>query len=205
MFQSCELGVQIYLADPVLMILGTREQRAFLLAMLWWTTGAPGAQVAWAKGSHGLSAVWIGGEFTLDFGRRAVVGAIPAKMASAIREDAQEFMERTVVPYRRLRSFAGRLSWAATIVPRTRWAVTVLYNVVADEGGRRQNAARRGKQKGEKKRGRAATAGLVHTSRMALALLYIAAFWARAGPTVAMVFYPDELPAELIIIVDFSP
>ena len=40
---------------------------------------------------------------------------------------------------------------------------------------------------------------------MALALAWVCVFWKHAGTTVSRSFYLDELPADLVIIVDASP
>ena len=91
-----------------------------------------GIKLAWNKGTRGDEITWIGVHFRLDWEKRAVVCSIPELMVSMIMEDVDFCLEWAVVPAKRLRTFAGRLSWVATVVPRTRWAVSVLFAVLAD-------------------------------------------------------------------------
>lgn len=56
-----------------------------------------------------------------------------------------------MIGLRELRSTTGRLSWMAGILPRTRWAVTIMYAVVAaaekdaQSGAEAERAAKRAK------------------------------------------------------------
>lgn len=45
----------------------------------------------------------------------------------------KDWASRGYVPVRELRSMAGRMSWVAGVLPRTRWTVAVLYAVLKDE------------------------------------------------------------------------
>ena len=87
------------------------------------------------------------------------------------------------------------MSWVATVIPRIRWTVTVLFGVVAD--------ADREALKPKKKRGRANRAGLIHVKRMMLALLFTRAFWTEQKQ-VSRSFELTEPPLDLTLVVDAS-
>ena len=82
------------------------------------------------------------------------------------------------------------------MVPRTRWAVTIIFGVIADSN--------REATKPKKKRTRTNLSGLVHVKRMTLALLFVQAFWS-GQVTVERAFFLDPLPRDLALIVDASP
>ena len=150
------------------MLVGDEETRLKLLACFLMTLCALGVQISWKTGQRAMQLAWIGVLFTLDVGRGRLVVEIPEKVTSEILAQAKEIQGLTVVKYDTLRSFAGRLSWVARVLPRTRWAVSVLFGVVADTD--------RESMKPKKQRSRSNRAGLVHTKRMALAILFIVSF-----------------------------
>ena len=49
-----------------------------------------------------------------------------------ISTEGQGIMKLRVVGVRRLHRFTGKASWAAGVVPRTRWSVDILYAVTTD-------------------------------------------------------------------------
>ena len=63
---------------------------------------------------------------------KRVVCSFPERMVDLIQSEVAAMLTKSVAKYDDLRAFAGRLSWVATTVPRTRWTVTILFAVVAD-------------------------------------------------------------------------
>jgi len=211
LYSDLEMGLQLYLDDPLLLLIGAAEQRLELLALFLWVLVALGVKVAWHKstrsGEDEGSVTWIGVTFTLMRARRAVSAQINQKMVGELTRESSRMRDAQVVTLRSLRTFAGRLSWAATILPRIRWVVNILFAVLASaekEARAAKGAAKGGGSKGS----RAARRGLVHTSRMRLALFWISAFWASSSPQSAPVtrmFYLDPRPEDLTVVTDASP
>ncbi len=76
-----------------------------------------------------------------------------------------------------LREITGRLSWAAGIVPRSRWAVSIFYGVVTDALRAQQSGVEMARQQARKYR--RDKSHLVAVSRLGLALHWAAKFWAH--------------------------
>ena len=60
-------------------------------------------------------------------------------MAEDLAKTAARMRDSQVVGLKNLRTFTGRLSWAATALPRLRWVVNILYAVLA--AGEREAAS----------------------------------------------------------------
>ena len=53
-------------------------------------------------------AKWIGLEFAPDFPSHTVTVQIPAKTADAFKQDAQELLDASMLPLKKLRRLAGK-------------------------------------------------------------------------------------------------
>ena len=91
-----------------------------------------GIQVAWHKSNRGHELIWIGTKFLVAYSMLKLHLMLPEKKALEISDECSAVVAVAMVGLRRLRSLAGVLSWAAGVLPRIRWAVTVLYAVVCD-------------------------------------------------------------------------
>ena len=53
-------GLQTYMDDPLLVLMGSREERRSHFAMLLYTAKAFGINLAFHKGERGLQLTWVG-------------------------------------------------------------------------------------------------------------------------------------------------
>lgn len=76
---------------------------------------------------------------------------VPKKMMTEIRSALEAWENKGTVSLKEVQQVTGRLSWAAGILPRTRWAVSIMYAVIADtkrdEDEERRRASRRKDQR----------------------------------------------------------
>ena len=89
-----------------------------------------GVNVACGKGERGLRVTWIGVVFELDLAREVMQLTISRKMANKLQAKLKDWAGVGMIGLRELRAITGRL-WMAGILPRARWAVSMLYAVVA--------------------------------------------------------------------------
>eukprot|EP00971_Amphidinium_carterae_P206362 4095070-Amphidinium_carterae.1 len=86
--------------------------------------------LSWRKGARGQKIVWIGVSLQPICSDRKLLIALPPKFRDEVTTEISSILATTMVGLRRLRSLTGRLSWAAGVLPRARWAVNILYAVV---------------------------------------------------------------------------
>ena len=122
--------LQIYMDDPLFVLVGPKTRRRALIAVILYTASAMGINVAYHKGNRGLRLTWIGIQMEVNVTMEIFTLSIPEKMAAELGEKIRAWKNKGMVGFRELRATTGRLSWIAGIVPRVRWAVTVLYAVV---------------------------------------------------------------------------
>ena len=78
-------GLQTYMDDPVIVLMGAREERRSLLAMLLYTAKAFGINLAFHKGERGLQLTWVGVKIEVRPEEETVVLTIPEKMIKDLR------------------------------------------------------------------------------------------------------------------------
>ena len=127
---------QVYVDDLLLLARGTQEERWSMVSLLLYTLRALGVQVSLRKGERGEQIKWIGVVINLDWentpkGEKKLVYAIPKNMICEIKETLESWEGKGMIGLRELRTLTGKLSWVAGIVTRMRWAVSVLYSVIA--------------------------------------------------------------------------
>ena len=75
----------------------------------------------------------------------AIKLTVPKKMMA--EADLEAWESRGTVSFKEVQQLTGRLSWIAGILPRTRWAVSIMYAVLGDakrsENEERQRASKR--------------------------------------------------------------
>ena len=164
---------QVYLDDPLWLLVGTRRQRRKSLALLLPTACAIGLRVAWHKGERGHEITWIGVTIKIRWEDKLVFLEVPAKMIQEILSELKNILEASMVGVRRMLTIAGRLSWISGVVPRFRWAVCTVYAVVAavdkDVAEGIEEQRRRCRLDSRDK------AALVATNRCAVALRWVSA------------------------------
>ncbi|CAK0898756.1 unnamed protein product [Prorocentrum cordatum] len=103
---------------------------------------------------------------------------------------------------KRLRRLTGKLSWAAGVLPRTRWAVNILWAIVASAI---RDTAKAAQGQGHRRAGHRKEF-LVATSRCRLALTWLLAVWrgVQSGPKVREVSLWPGAP-RFVVVTDASP
>ena len=131
----CHFGSSILLFQAtgrLFTLVGTAEHRRFLIGLLFSCMLALGLRVSWRKCARGRSLEWIGASLTLlrEGLSVEVVVKLQDKLVQELQVAADGFLCEHVISLKRLRSFCGKSSWAATTLPRIRWAVSLLFAVV---------------------------------------------------------------------------
>ena len=91
-----------------------------------------GFPFAWKKSDGGQAVDWIGA--SLRAAGDEIVASAPARKAVELLEETRELVCLSVVPVRRLRSYAGRLSFIAGLVPTLRPFLGTIWAAIADLG-----------------------------------------------------------------------
>ena len=153
LFIKGEGCLQTYMDDPWFLLAGPLPRRNRTLALVLYTLYAFGVNVAYGKGERGLRVTWIGVVFELDLAREVMRLTISKKMANELHRKLKDWVGVGMIGLKELRATTGRLSWMAGILPRTRWAVSMLYAVVASaekdaaSGAEESRAAKRKDQR----------------------------------------------------------
>ena len=156
--------------DPICVVpsaKGFDKVECLTRAFLW--TEVLGYPLKLSKAHAGDSIDWIGARINLDNVNHEVTVTIPSEKISSLVESVEEFLGSPVIGTRKLRSFAGSLSFVAGLVPMLRpflaplWAV--LSSETTDDGSSELLPRKRGRTTGK----------LVHTKRIDSSLRWIMA------------------------------
>ena len=120
---------QCYMNGPYFLLRGTKTARDKILSPLCLHI-ANVTTMAGHKPRRGPDLGWIRAPLQLRVAVGAILTTINEKIAKEISAESQELPKRSMAPSMRLRSFTGRWSWAARVVPCTRWTVDTLYAVL---------------------------------------------------------------------------
>ena len=146
-----EMQSQLYMDDPMWILRGPSSRRNRNLALLLYTARALGINLAWHKGARGSQLTWIGVMFEVIQAEAMIKLTVPRKMMMEIRTTLESWEQKGMVSLREVQQVTGRLSWVAGILPRARWAVSIMYAVVADtkraEEEEKKRATRRADQR----------------------------------------------------------
>ena len=196
--------LQLYLDDPIIALSGPSELRSRNAALILWCWLALGLRVAWGKTKRGLGVTWIGVHISLSPAEKATTLALPETTREDLLALLRGFGARGMLSLQALRAVTGKLAWVMGILVRIRWAVAILYAVVADvtrDGASGREASRAARRAGDRRVKR----GLVHYSRVRLPLQWlIELFTSMQGPVVRVIDWKPARP-QLCIIVDASP
>ena len=134
---------QIYVDDPAFAIRSTPRDLATALA--WYS--AEGYPLAWHKSSGGDSLEWIGAQ--LQINSEALSVSIPEKKCADLLNLSQSFLNGSPVTSRKdLRSYAGKVSFVAGLIPTVKpflsslWATVTSPNTSAGPSRRLRRVAR---------------------------------------------------------------
>ncbi len=91
-----------------------------------------GIKLSWRKAVRGSALVWIGISFCLDLAEGFFRLTITTKYAAELSSEFQEVKTLSMLGLKHLRRLTGKMSWAAGVVPRSRWTVSIFYAVLTD-------------------------------------------------------------------------
>ena len=203
LMNRAEGTLQCYMDDPLFTLAGPRARRERTLALILYSLYVMGVNVAYSKGERGLRVVWIGVVFEICMAERILKLTISKKMLSEIEKVFQSMNHKSMVGLRELRSLTGRLSWVAGILPRCRWAVSIMYATVAavERDGLSGAEAARATQRVDKRD----KSHLVAVSRFQLARVWFMHLLAKADDLLLRIEPLVDTPPELCIVTDASP
>ena len=129
------LRMLMFVDDPVYAAVDQLEDVvfAFALALLW--AAAAGFPLAWHKADGGDAVTWIGATFTITPKGTSV--SIPAQKVATILETLGRVLTRKLLPRREVRSLAGVLAWAATIIPHLKPFLAGFWRALTPDRGAR--------------------------------------------------------------------
>ena len=168
-----------------------------MLLLIW---RACGLRIAWHKGMRGSSVDWIGLWFSVQSENRTMSVRIPDAMVTDVREESIALVKMVMIPTKRLKKFAGKLSWTANLLTRTRWVVSRIWAAVKDSE-RVAVSVRRGDRAHPQARNGGSKLHLVSNKRVAAPLRWLAHFWGNVGPSLERQFgMTRPLPKEDVIV-----
>ena len=132
MVAPASVRLQVYVDDPLYSVRGTgaTAARDLSLALLW--ALAAGFPLSWGKTTGGSTTEWIGARI-VSGDQCATVEVAPKKCEELYQEACSLLADDApVVARRRLRSFAGKASFVAGLVPGMRPFLGGLWAVTAD-------------------------------------------------------------------------
>ena len=196
-----EMQSQLYMDDPIWIMRGPSSRRNRNLALLLYTARALGINLAWHKGSRGSQLSWIGVMFEVNMAEAQIKLTVPKKMMTEIRSALEAWENKGMVSLKEVQQVTGRLSWVAGILPRSRWAVSIMYAVIADtkrdEDEERRRASKRSDQRPK--------FGLVSVKRLELPRRWFVTLF-KDPDELALRAEPMEEPLpDYAIVTDASP
>ena len=196
-------GLQTYMDDPVVVLMGTREERRSHLAMLLYTAKAFGINMAFHKGERGLRLTWVGVRIEVRPEEEVVVLSIPAKMIKDLQAKLKEWHGKGMVSLREVRQVTGKLSWLAGVLPRCRWCVTIMYAVMAsvEHDQRSGEEARRAEKRADTR----TKEGLVACKRLALPQMWFLRLLAEPDKLMTRSISLTPRQPHYVITTDASP
>ena len=197
-----EAQLQLYIDDVLMMARGTEAEINSLVAMGLYTLKAFGVNFSLGKGERGTALKWIGVQILLNWGPGRTPGelvySIPKHAMEEIKTALESWENRGLIPLRDLRKTTGKLSWMAGVIPRIRWAVSVLYAVLAD--AEREEKWGKEEERAERRDDKRVKKGLVAVKRMGVArewLIKILSY--RDAFTLRTVKLKEESPTWAVI------
>ena len=129
LFNEAIFRCEIYVDDPLMAARGNEKQRDKLFTVAMLVLQLTGFPLAWEKGKVGSNVVWIGAH--LSSLHDGVQVSIPEDMLDALLEQTMEFSSAVVVPRKSVKSYCGKLSFVAGMVPYLRPFLGMLWAALA--------------------------------------------------------------------------
>jgi len=131
LFDPGEFRSEIYVDDPLMAVVGSFARRQKLLTMALLTLDVLNFPLAWEKGIRGTSVVWIGAQLTAT--RDSVQVTIPADKLKDLSEQTIAFRKQSVVYRNAVRSYCGKLSFVAGMVPVLRPFLSIIWAALSSK------------------------------------------------------------------------
>ena len=200
-FWQAELQLATYIDDPLTALVGSRTRRNRNLSLTLLTLGALGIRLAWHKGARGAQITWIGVSFNVRWREGTLESEIPEKLRDELLKKLDKWAGGGMVPVAQLRTFAGKLTWAAGIYKRARWAVSIVYGAITahdkEVSTGEEEARRRGRKDSRAKD------FLIPVRRFETARRWLATLLRERRPKTSMSLW--KKPEALMIVTDASP
>ena len=131
-FSADPFQLQTFVDDPLITVGGTRESTDELIAAftLFWMI--LGIKLAFPKAQSGHSVVWIGAH--LSYQPDGVQVAIKDETAQDLMATVSQFLQGNLIPLQRLRSFTGKCSHIASLIPVWRPFLRPLWAAISQAG-----------------------------------------------------------------------
>ena len=113
-----------------MMVQGAPHEKQAVLAMILYTAHAFGLQLSYGSAERGTKRTWIGVSIEVDEQNKVIILSPPEKLVSEVTMRLTTW--DSMVGIKSLKSTTGKLSWIAGIIPCCRWAVSILYGVIAN-------------------------------------------------------------------------
>jgi len=130
-FDPNEFRSEIYVDDPLMAVVGSFPRRQKLLTMALLTLDVLNFPLAWEKGVRGTSVVWIGAQLTAT--REAIQVTIPADKLEDLSLQTRAFRKQAVAYRNAVRSYCGKLSFVAGMVPVLRPFLSMLWAALSSK------------------------------------------------------------------------
>lgn len=203
LFKDDEVRLQVYMDDPIFIMVGGLSRRNRNISLALMVICALGVKISWKKGGRGTDAAWIGISFAILWSKKLLHLTVPERMLREVCDETSALAKESMVGVKRLRSYTGRLSWVAGVLPRLRWTVCILYAVVysseEDKASGVEEQRRLNRSDNRPKH------YLVAVKRFALALLWISTLLKAAGPSLERVVPLRPALFPWTLVTDASP
>ena len=174
LFDPTEFRSEIYVDDPIMAARGDIERRDALFTVAMLVLNLTGFPLAWEKGTVGAKVVWIGAQLSSLAGGIEV--SIPEDKLDTLKDQTMDFANAVVVARTSVRSYCGKLSFVAGMVPYLRPFLGMVWAALASKSS--------------------LPATLIHVRQFQIALDWLLAlFNGRHGPLVRL-FPLEEAWAE---------
>jgi hypothetical protein len=120
---------EIYVDDPLMAARGTLDRRNLIFTIAMLTLQVTGFPLAWEKGTVGNSVTWIGAQLTsLPEG---IEVSVPEDKLQVLLDLTLELKASVVAPRKSIRTYCGKLSFIAGMVPYIRPFLGMLWAALA--------------------------------------------------------------------------
>ena len=196
-----EMQLQLYMDDPIFMLQGPPSKRRENLALLLYSAGAMGVQLAFKKGSRGLVLTWIGVKLEVDLAEEVLVVGINKKMIDEVKVTLTSWEGKGMLSLKEVRSTTGKLSWIAGILTRSRWCVSICYAVMTSTMADEREEVRRAQSRPDSR----PKLGMVVAKRLELPRRWFLKMFEEPEKLAIRKEPLGIVPASFAIITDASP